>query len=187
MPLSGLITGSKLSLCGCLRTKSSVATLKNKSCQRIRTSAKLHYEDYDEGKTDEDLPKRHIYLQEDHTPEHIDKDSWGKYKIRHRFQGLNPRRLDLDAMPRFRTDFNGQRGKLAWMGLECAKCGMQIRREKRTNRETSLNVYSHDSIPENFLRSCSEKKLYPLLWRSRDPFVVLDILGIDDWGEYVSF
>ena len=103
------------------------------------------------------------------------------YRTPHRFVGFDPRRMDLEDFPRLRTDFDGKRGGLIWMGTECQRCGLQIRRERRTNRESSLNVYANPGIPDDFLRHCPERKTYPVLWRSRDPYVALDILGVEDY------
>ena len=103
------------------------------------------------------------------------------YRIPHSFIGFDPRRMDLEDFPRLRTDFDGKRGGLIWTGTECQRCGLQIRRERRTNRETSLNVYANPGIPDDFLRHCPERKTYPVLWRSRDPYVALDILGVQDY------
>lgn len=105
---------------------------------------------------------------------------WKKYKIPHRFVGFDPKQMDLERLPRSRKDVDGTPGRRLWHGLDCVKCGLQVRREKRTNREASLNVYAHESVPTDMLRSCTEEKRYPLLWRSRDPFLALDILGVDD-------
>ena len=110
----------------------------------------------------------------------INISEWEKYKIPHRFPGFNPKRMDLDNLPRSRTDIDGRSSRLVWNGVECQKCGLQVRWEKRMNMESSLNVYAHASIPIDLLRSCPEEKNYPLLWRSRDPFLVLDVLGVDD-------
>ncbi|GMH32415.1 hypothetical protein BSKO_00249 [Bryopsis sp. KO-2023] len=133
---------------------------------------------------DEPPPKKQYVgealLEDPDRPTSVNTEEWARFKIPHRFQGVNTKRLDIQRFPRFKTNFDGQKGKLAWMGTECQKCGLQIRRERRTNRETSLNVYAHASIPIDMLRSCTEKKMYPLLWRTRDPFVALDILGVDD-------
>ena len=103
------------------------------------------------------------------------------YRIPHRFVGFNPRRMDLEGFPRIRTDFDGKKSDLAWAGTECQRCGLQIRRERRTNRETSLNVYANGRIPDELLRHCPEEKQYPVLWRTRDPYVALDILGVEDY------
>lgn len=104
-----------------------------------------------------------------------------EYRIPHRFIGVDPRRMDLEDLPHLRTDFDGKRSKLIWTGTECQVCGLQIRREKRTNRESSLNVYASPSIPDDLLRSCPGRKEYPVLWRTRDPYVAIDILGIEDY------
>ncbi|CAD7705069.1 unnamed protein product [Ostreobium quekettii] len=105
---------------------------------------------------------------------------WESYKIPHRFVGFNPKRLDLENLPRIRKDVDGKPSRMMWHGTECQKCGLQVRREKRTNRQASLNIYADEKIPLDMLRSCPEEKKYPLLWRSRDPFLALDILGVDD-------
>lgn len=104
-----------------------------------------------------------------------------EFRIPHSFIGFNPRRMDLEDLPRLRTDFDGKRSRLIWMGTECQRCGLQIRRERRSNRETSLNVYASPKIPDDLLRHCPQEKSYPVLWRTRDPYVALDILAVEDY------
>lgn len=120
-------------------------------------------------------------VEEPSVSENKDKVKIPEFRIRHQFVGFDPRRMDLEGFPRLRTDFDGKRSGLIWMGTECQRCGLQIRRERRTNRETSLNVYANPSIPDELLRNCPEEKRYPVLWRTRDPYVALDILAVEDY------
>lgn len=89
--------------------------------------------------------------------------------------------MDLEGFPKFRLTIDGKMGQLLWTGTECIKCGMQIRREKRTNKEASLNVYAHASVSREMLRSCPEKRKFPVIWRTRDPYEALEILGAEDY------
>lgn len=187
MPTPGLVVGRQVSFGRCLKGFSTsnrvgnVKTLIQKGRYQRRHSAKDTeiYLDLEGEVDEEEKPKVKIAV-DPIKPDNLDTEEWNKYKIPHQFQGFNPQRMDLERLPRFRTNFDGQPGHLAWMGTQCAKCGLQIRKEKRTNKETSLNVYAHEGLPVDILRSCPETKLYPLLWRTRDPFIALDILGVDD-------
>lgn len=187
MPGLGLAAGRQLTIGGCLkglRATSRGGKGRFAAGERIRGRARNAKDteiflDLVEGDGVEEEPEPPKYYDPER-PDSVDTEGWKNYKIPHRFQGFNPQRMDLERLPRFRTNFDGKPGQLAWMGTQCAKCGLQIRKEKRTNKETSLNVYAHEGIPVDLLRSCPETKMYPLLWRTRDPFVALDVLGVDD-------